>query len=145
MNFELSRLDFSDFWGAFWSPGELLAAGWLEGLPGLARLAGQGDPRIQSTCPEGGNGADPGAYCQLSNSQPSYPQPSNCIPSYHQYVYLCIHSDCTSDIQTTIPSVMPRSLVAPQGGRRITFLPSGLRKVAAATRSREPAKIQTYF
>ena len=29
MNFELSRLDFSDFWGAFWSPGELLAAGWL--------------------------------------------------------------------------------------------------------------------
>ena len=26
-NFELSRLDFIDFWGAFWSPGELLAAG----------------------------------------------------------------------------------------------------------------------
>ena len=29
VNFELWRLDFSDFWDAFWSPGELLAAGWL--------------------------------------------------------------------------------------------------------------------
>ena len=29
MNFEFSALDFNDFWDAFWSPGELLAAGWL--------------------------------------------------------------------------------------------------------------------
>ena len=29
VNFDFSRLDFSDFWSVFWSPGELLAAGWL--------------------------------------------------------------------------------------------------------------------